>query len=153
LHWVIPADYPTGSLLYKVVATDLERSHADLGAVQARADAAHRDCGRAHDEAVARERTRSSAAPHRAARPYNPGAAAVTKVVRRRAFRRARHLSLAVGSIVSAYMELELSHRARAAHLQHGRRVADVFLTSPRSSSRETSSGTKGIFVVMVRAP
>ena len=49
-------------------------------------------------------------------------------------------------------MELELSHRARAAHLQHGRRVADVFLTSPRSSSRETSSGTKGIFVVMVRA-
>jgi hypothetical protein len=52
---VIPADYPTGSLLYKVVATDLERSHADLGAVQARADAAHRDCGRAHDEAVARE--------------------------------------------------------------------------------------------------
>src|SRR5262252_7235178 len=23
LHWVIPADYPTGSLVYKVVATDL----------------------------------------------------------------------------------------------------------------------------------
>ena len=24
LHWVIPADYPTGSLVYKVVATDLD---------------------------------------------------------------------------------------------------------------------------------
>jgi hypothetical protein len=24
LHWIIPADYPTGSLVYKVVATDLD---------------------------------------------------------------------------------------------------------------------------------
>jgi hypothetical protein len=24
LHWVIPADYPTGSLVYKVVTTDLD---------------------------------------------------------------------------------------------------------------------------------
>ena len=34
LHWEIPADFPTGSLGYKVVATMMDDSTRDLGAVQ-----------------------------------------------------------------------------------------------------------------------
>ena len=50
LHWEIPADFPTGSLGYKVVATMMDDFDRVLGAVQPCDHAAQRDRGRAGDE-------------------------------------------------------------------------------------------------------